>query len=49
MEGNAMSQKNHNNQKAALGALRIPYVLSKLMIFLFKNNSFGAAGEIDAG
>jgi hypothetical protein len=44
-----MSKRGSEQQKATWSAMPFPYVLSKLMIFLFKNNSFGAAGEIGAG
>ncbi len=46
MEGRCLRQEGSEQQRAALRPMRFPYVLSKLMILLFKNNSFGAAGEI---
>ena len=45
METNKMGQKELQQQKHNLGPLRIPAAGSKIILFLFKNNNFCAAGE----
>ena len=49
MEANKMGQKGSRQQRAVLGPMRIRAARSKIILFLFKNNSFGATGENDAG
>ena len=49
MKTNKMGQKELQQTRAVLGPMRIRAAGSKIILFLFKNNSFGAAGENDAG
>ena len=44
-----VSQKIYNNRRPVLRAMRIPSAGSKIIIFLFENNSFCATGEIRTG
>ena len=45
METNQMGQKRSQQLRAALGGMRIRAAGSKIILFLFKNNSFCATGE----
>ena len=40
-----MGQKDYNKQKATMGGMGILFAGSKILLFWFKSNSFGAAGE----
>ena len=45
METNKMGQKEPQQTKVNLRGMRIRAARSKIILFLLKNNSFGAAGE----
>ena len=49
METNKMVQKEPQQTNAILRPMRIRAARSKIILFLFKNNNFGAAGENRTG
>ena len=49
METNKMGQKESQQLRAVLRGMRIRAARSKIILFLLKNNSFGAAGENRTG